>query len=100
MRGDEKPRGRSALRARNVRIGVRRTSVKLEPAFWDALETAARREEASVNDLCTMVHEKADGYGLTAAIRVFLLAYGWSGDMAAALASVPVGDLPTPLRRR
>ncbi|MEQ8602719.1 MAG: ribbon-helix-helix domain-containing protein [Marivibrio sp.] len=98
MRGEEKPRGRSALRARNVRIGARRTSVKLEPAFWDALETAARREETSVNNLCTAVHERADGYGLTAAIRVFLLAYGWSGDMAAALGAVPIGGLPTTRR--
>lgn len=100
MTGTEKPRGRSALRARNVRINNRRTSVKLEPAFWDALETVARREGTTVNDLCTLVHEKADGYGLTAAIRVFLLAYGWSGAIGPALAVVPVGDLPPEARSR
>jgi predicted DNA-binding ribbon-helix-helix protein len=100
MTGPEKPRGRSALQARNVRINNRRTSVKLEPAFWDALETVARREKTSVNDLCTRVHEKADGYGLTAAIRVFLLAYGWSGAMGPALSVVPVGDLPSETRAR
>lgn len=94
MQDPAKPRGRSALRARNVRIHGRRTSVKLEPAFWDALEAAARREGHALNDLCSMINDRAEGYGLTAAIRVFVLAYGWSGRFDSALDAVPVGHLP------
>jgi predicted DNA-binding ribbon-helix-helix protein len=94
MQNPAKQRGRSALRARNVRIHHRRTSVKLEPAFWDALEAVAVREGTSVNDLCSRIHDKAAGYGLTAAIRVFVLAYGWSRRYDAAIGAVPVGNLP------
>jgi predicted DNA-binding ribbon-helix-helix protein len=94
MTGAGKPRGRSALRARNVRIHSRRTSVKLEPAFWDALEAVAVREGRTMNDLCSLISDKADGYGLTAAIRVFVLAYGWGDSLQAAMTCVPVGALP------
>lgn len=87
---------RSALHARNVRVGGRRTSVKLEPAFWDALEAAAAREGLTVNALCGRINAGSAEYGLTAAIRVFLLAYGWSGRFDAALATGPADPLPRP----
>ncbi|WP_281413182.1 ribbon-helix-helix domain-containing protein [Marivibrio halodurans] len=89
------PRGRTALRARNVRVHGRRTSMKLEPAFWDALEAAAMREGRSINEICSMIDDRAAGYGLTAAIRVFVLAYGWCRRLDDAIATVPVGSLPT-----
>lgn len=96
MSSTSQARGRSALKARNIRIHSRRTSIKLEPAFWEALESAAARERLAVNDLCSMVSDRAQDYGLTAAIRVFLLCYAWSGKLDAALDAVPVGGLPSP----
>jgi len=85
---------RPALRTRNVRIGGRRTSVRLEPAFWQALETAAKQERIGIHDLCTKIDERSRDLGLTAAIRVFLLAYIWSGTLETALETVPGGNLP------
>lgn len=85
---------RSALVCRNVWIGSRRTSVRLEPAFWDLLERAAAREEMSIHDVCTRVSDRAAGYGLTGAIRVFLVCYAWTARMVESLDSVPAGRLP------
>lgn len=69
--------------------------MKLEPAFWDALETVAIREGRSVNEICSMIDDKAAGYGLTASIRVFVLAYGWCRHLDGAVAAVPAGPLPS-----
>ena len=43
--------GASTLVNRNVTIGRRRTSLRLEPAMWDALEEICRREEMSQHEL-------------------------------------------------
>ena len=85
---------KSALVSCNVWIGGRRTSIRLEPAFWDALEEVCAREEMTVHEICTMVAARIGHHRLTGAIRVFLLSYGWSGECGAALKSVPVGRLP------
>jgi predicted DNA-binding ribbon-helix-helix protein len=56
-------------------IGDRRTSLRLEPIMWDALADIARREGMSLHDVCAMVEERRQASSLTAAIRVFVLAY-------------------------
>lgn len=86
--------GQTALVSRNIRLGERRTSIKLEPAFWDALHRVARKEGLSIHDVCGMVAARTNGYSLTGAVRVFLLSYYSTGAMDAALATVPVGGLP------
>lgn len=69
-------RGRSStLVNRNVTIRGRRTSLRLEPAMWDALHEVAQREGASVHDICSRVEFSRQESTLTAAIRVFILAY-------------------------
>lgn len=87
-------RSRSALVSRNVWIGPRRTSIRLEPAFWDLLEQVAQREYLSIHGVCTAVAERATDYGLTGAIRVFLLSYAWTVALPESLATVPNGRLP------
>ncbi|MGE4220940.1 MAG: ribbon-helix-helix domain-containing protein [Alphaproteobacteria bacterium] len=81
---------------RNVWIGSRRTSIRLEPAFWDLLERTAAREDMSIHDICTRVSDRAEGYGLTGSIRVFLVCYAWTARMGESLESVPAGRLPQP----
>ncbi len=66
----------SKMLSRNVRIHNRRTSVRLEPAMWDALNEIAQTEGCSIHDLCGAVHDlKDEGMSFTAALRVFLMEY-------------------------
>lgn len=61
---------------RNVIVNGHRTSMRLEKNVWDALEDIGKRENASLHVLCTHVAaRKAVDVGLSAAIRVFTLAY-------------------------
>lgn len=65
-----------ALQSRNVRIHSRRTSVRLEPEMWNALNEIAVLEGCSIHDLCGAVHDlKEQGTSFTAALRVFLMEY-------------------------
>jgi len=61
--------------ARNVTVAGRRTSLRMEPEMWDALQEAAAREGLSLHDFCTGVAKRRGGYSMTAAIRVHLLGY-------------------------
>ena len=65
----------STLVSRNITLQDRRTSVRLEPAMWDALDEICRREDRSIHELCTMVDRQRRESKLTAAIRVFVMAY-------------------------
>jgi len=73
---DKKPLLQGALISKNVRIHDRRTSVRLEPEMWDALNEIAVLEDCSIHDLCGAVHDLKDaGASFTAALRVFLMEY-------------------------
>ncbi|HLB79560.1 MAG TPA: ribbon-helix-helix domain-containing protein [Dongiaceae bacterium] len=65
----------STLVNRNVTVAGRRTSLRLEPAMWDALEDVARREGSTVHQICALVDARRRESSLTAAIRVFILGY-------------------------
>jgi predicted DNA-binding ribbon-helix-helix protein len=67
---------KSSLVSRNVTIGAHRTSVRLEPEMWAALRDLCRREHVTLHDIATLVAQrKAENTSLTAAIRVFIMAY-------------------------
>ena len=51
----------STLVSRNVRINGRRTSVKLEPAMWEALAEICAREGIGIGQLCTGVEAVSKG---------------------------------------
>lgn len=68
----------SSLLNRNVTVAGRRTSMKLEPEMWQALDEVCRREQLNIHEVCTMIAEKHRGNNLTAAMRVFILSYFWS----------------------
>ncbi len=68
-------KGASTLVNRNVTIGGRRTSVRLEPAMWDALEEICQRENLTPHELCENIDKFRQASSLTAAIRVFVVSY-------------------------
>ena len=65
----------STLVIKNVWVGDRRTSLRLEPDMWDAMDEISQREDCTVHDLCTWVDEHREQSSLTAAIRVFICGY-------------------------
>lgn len=69
----------SILESRNVTVGNKRTSMRLEPQMWNAIEEIAAREGVTINNLCTQIDKKrtdlAVTVGLTSATRVFIIAY-------------------------
>ncbi|UKJ76118.1 ribbon-helix-helix domain-containing protein (plasmid) [Azospirillum brasilense] len=59
-------------------IAGRRTSMRLEPAFWDALTEIAQREGLTVSELCTRLAERVealDTNSLSSAVRVYVMGY-------------------------
>lgn len=66
----------STLISKNVTIHGRRTSIRLEPEMWSALYELAKRERCNIHRVATVVHDrKNEKSSLTAAIRVFIMAY-------------------------
>jgi len=61
----------STLVLRSVLNGTKRTTLRLEPEFWSALEGIARAEGATVNDLVTRAQDGSRGQ--TGSVRVFVL---------------------------
>jgi predicted DNA-binding ribbon-helix-helix protein len=64
------------LQSRNVRVGDRLTSMRLEPVMWGALEAVAKAERISVNRLVTLIagHDGRPN-SLTSAVRSAMVAY-------------------------
>lgn len=60
------------IRKYSVRIAGHMTSVSLEPAFWEALQHIAAREDRSMADLITSIDE-GRGTNLSSALRLFVL---------------------------
>ena len=65
----------STLVNRNVTVAGHRTSIRLEPAMWDALHQICEREHKPCNQLVTEIDRQRVESSLTAAIRVYLLRY-------------------------
>lgn len=57
---------------RSVLIAGHRTSISLEPEFWEALKTLAAGRGRSVNDLVTEI-DRERATNLSSAIRVYIL---------------------------
>lgn len=60
---------------RNVVVCGRRTSVRMEVVMWRSLMDICDREDLTLNDVCTMVDKVRGDTGLTAALRVLIVAY-------------------------
>jgi predicted DNA-binding ribbon-helix-helix protein len=69
-------REKTTLISHNIMVDGRRTSVRLEKEMWMAIKEIARREDCTVHALCSVVAlRKRPDTSLTAAIRVFIMAY-------------------------
>ncbi|MEX0810289.1 MAG: ribbon-helix-helix domain-containing protein [Dongiaceae bacterium] len=67
-----------AIRKRSVSIAGHRTSLSLEPAFWDALRALAQERGRSINAIIEEIDQAASQSGardinLSSAVRVHLL---------------------------
>lgn len=65
----------SSLVTRNINVGTRRTSVRLEPVLWEALLEIASREQRSVHEICTDIDRTRGGTRLTSAMRIYIVNY-------------------------
>lgn len=66
-------------RTRNVMIGGRRTSIRLEAAFWTAFEEIMERESLTLNTLITRIYgARHSERNLSGAVRIFILGYFYS----------------------
>ncbi|QCO17188.1 hypothetical protein D3869_18175 (plasmid) [Azospirillum brasilense] len=68
----------SSKKLRNVYVAGKRTSMRLEAAFWEGLEDIARRENLTLGELCNHLAERlesVDATNLSSAVRVYVLEY-------------------------
>ncbi len=84
---------------RNVRIGQRRTSLRLDPASWDALEEICQREGMTRHELCTRIDGLDIASSFTASVRVFILTYFRSAATGKGHADAGHGALLKPRSR-
>lgn len=64
------------LLSKNLTVGRKRTSVRLEPEIWDALENVRIREGVPLNMLVKLIADlRKKDQSLSSAIRVFLMKY-------------------------
>ncbi len=65
----------SRLINRNVNAQRGRTSMRLEPELWEALEEICARESLSMAEVIRQIESLGHPGGRTSAVRVHLLAY-------------------------
>jgi len=58
---------------RSLSLHGHRTSVSLEPAFWDAFRRIAATDGVALNALAAQVDDTRGDVGLASAIRVYVL---------------------------
>ncbi|NIY72795.1 ribbon-helix-helix domain-containing protein [Marivivens donghaensis] len=57
----------------SVTLHGHRTSISLEPEFWDAFRAAAKEDGKGLNELTAEIDETRGDVGLGSAIRVYIL---------------------------
>jgi predicted DNA-binding ribbon-helix-helix protein len=61
--------------SRSIWIGNHKTSVRLEPTMWAALNDIAAEHGKTVHDVVLEINRGRTGISLTAAIRVYIVEY-------------------------
>jgi predicted DNA-binding ribbon-helix-helix protein len=74
---DASDRGAAPVSAapRNVWVGARYTTLRLEPIFWEGLADIAASRRQTVNDVITEVEKRRRRGTLTSAVRVRVLRF-------------------------
>ena len=65
----------SRLVNRNIIAARGRSSMRLEPEIWDALQEICRRERVALGDLVQSVEGRGGEGGRTSAVRVYAFQY-------------------------
>lgn len=73
--GPEGTMSSSRLVNRNVTSTGGRTSMRLEPELWSALEEICHRESMTLAELVKSIERRGHPGGRTSAVRVFVLTY-------------------------
>ena len=60
---------------RNVTINGHRTSLRLEPAIWDAVTDICDIEELTIHELITLIDRRRNEISRTSAVRTFIVTY-------------------------
>ena len=64
------------LITRNIRVNKKRTSVRLEPEMWQALDEICSKEECTIHDIADLVSlKKRETTSLTSGLRIFIMLY-------------------------
>lgn len=63
------------LLAKNVTIAGSRTSLRLEPEIWAALDEVCRRQGLTIHELCTLIDRHRGASSRTSAVRAFMVSY-------------------------
>ena len=84
----------SRLVNRNVTASRGRTSMRLEPELWEALEDICRREKQTLGDMVKRVEQRGHPGGRTSAVRVFVLNYFRAAESEDAHRAAGHGALP------
>lgn len=72
----------SRLVSKNVQALRGRTSMRMEPEFWDALEDAAKDQDLTITDIVRSVENEMGEKDRTSAVRVYILNYYRYGNEA------------------
>lgn len=65
----------SHLAMRSVTINGRRTTMRLEPSMWNALQRIAADNSVTVNQLCSQIDTSRGDLSMTAAVRSYIVSY-------------------------
>ncbi len=63
------------LISRNVTISGHRTSLRLEPAIWDAIGDICDKEGLTIHELITLIDHRRNETSRTSAVRTFVVTY-------------------------
>lgn len=74
-RSPKKRQTTSTLVMKIIFVDDKRTSARLEPAMWNALDDIRRRKKISLSELISQIAHQRSSSSLTAAIRVYIVEF-------------------------
>ena len=63
------------LISRTITVNGRRTSLRLEPALWDAMGDICGKEGLTVHELISLIDRRRNKVSRTSAVRTFIVTY-------------------------
>jgi predicted DNA-binding ribbon-helix-helix protein len=60
---------------RSIIVGAKKTSIRLEEGFWEALREIVKERQTTLQDLITGINAERRNANLSSVVRVFILDY-------------------------